>query len=109
LPPQGGVFRYGVPRVGLKQAQAAAAPAPSEANSAAAAMHVHLGATSDPYDILVSTDCPCWYGVDAFLIALYICGNDMIALMTTYHYLLNLLPLYHCLTEGPPSPDSAYL
>jgi hypothetical protein len=78
LPPQGGVFRSSVPRVGLKQAQAAAAPAPSEANTATAAMNVHVGATSNPDDVLVSTDCPCWYGVDAFLLALYVCDNELI-------------------------------
>jgi hypothetical protein len=109
LPPQGGFVLYGEPRVGFKQAQAAAATAASEVNTAAAAMHVHVGAISNPDNIRVSTDCPCWYGVDAFLLALYVCGNDMISLMTTYHYLLNLFPFYHCLTEGPPSPDAASL
>jgi hypothetical protein len=75
LPPRSSVVRYGEPRVGLKQAQAAATTAPSEANTAAAAVNFHAGATSNSDDIRVSTDCPCWYGVDACILALYVFGN----------------------------------
>jgi hypothetical protein len=98
LPPLGGVVSYGVPRVGSKQAQAASTTAPSEANTATAAMDVHVGATSNVEDVPVSTDCPCWYGVDTLLLALYVFGNELISLMATYHYSLYLFPLYHCLT-----------
>jgi hypothetical protein len=72
-------------------------------------VNVHVGVTSNLDDIRVSTDCPFWYGVDAFLLALYVCGNEMISLMAKYHNLLYLFPFNHCLTEGPPFPDSASL
>jgi hypothetical protein len=95
-------FRSCEPRVGLNFAQAAAATAPSEANTATAVMKVHVVATFEPDDVLVSTDCPCWYGVDAFFLALYVCGNELISPMAKYHYSLNLIRFNHLLTEGPP-------